>query len=117
MLFQCSIKTIIGVQFYLCQAYISKTLCENKDKPDKCCEGKCYLKKQLDKEESREQAVPNVLKDKSETIFISTQYIFTPFPLENKHLSFCVHNSSELCEGIRVRVFNPPQFFMVNRSA
>lgn len=30
--------------------YISKELCENKDKPNSCCEGKCYLKKELAKE-------------------------------------------------------------------
>ena len=33
--------------------YIAKVLCVNKDKPRMHCNGKCHLKKQLDKEEKR----------------------------------------------------------------
>lgn len=50
--------TIMG-SFYANQAVIAATLCENTDKPQLKCEGKCFLKKQLkkaDKQEKQQQA-------------------------------------------------------------
>ncbi len=46
-------------------AYITKKFCENKDKPVLKCNGKCYLKKQLDKvdaEGSSEESEKNTIK-------------------------------------------------------
>ena len=33
--------------------YISTELCENKDKPEMACNGKCHLKKELAKEDNK----------------------------------------------------------------
>ena len=40
------------------KSFIVKQLCELKDVPDNHCEGKCHLKKQLQKESEREQNNP-----------------------------------------------------------
>lgn len=42
--------------------YYSNTLCENKDKPDLHCDGKCYFAKQLKlKEDSQKPGEPPLL--------------------------------------------------------
>lgn len=44
-------KTAVWVWYKANQAYVAQTLCENKAKPAKNCNGKCYLAKQLKKAE------------------------------------------------------------------
>lgn len=43
-------------EFYLNRDYIAKNLCENRNKPQLHCNGKCHLKKQLQKEEQQQQS-------------------------------------------------------------
>ncbi|TPE41039.1 hypothetical protein [Pontibacter mangrovi] len=54
MTFQVLYKGIVLSSYFANKAYIAAVLCENKDKPEMHCEGKCYLKKQLQKAESPE---------------------------------------------------------------
>jgi len=35
------------IEYAVNKDYIAKNLCINRDKPQNCCEGKCYLEKQL----------------------------------------------------------------------
>jgi hypothetical protein len=44
-------KTAVWVWYKANEAYVAQTLCENKAKPTKKCNGKCYLAKQLKKAE------------------------------------------------------------------
>lgn len=37
------------IQYSLDKAYIAKNLCIKKEVKDNCCQGKCYLKKQIEK--------------------------------------------------------------------
>jgi hypothetical protein len=48
-------KCIIFASFKINQRYIAKELCENRDKPELNCEGKCYLAKKLKQAEEKEQ--------------------------------------------------------------
>jgi hypothetical protein len=43
-------------EYYLRKDYIAKNLCVNRDKPNSCCHGKCYLKKQLANESEPTEA-------------------------------------------------------------
>jgi len=70
-LIQCQMNTVILTVFYLERNYISKTFCENKSKPELKCHGKCYLKKQLDKEEKSKSGLPLLSKIKAEQLFVS----------------------------------------------
>jgi hypothetical protein len=63
VLLQGSIKTIIVVSYLKNKDYISTVLCENKNKPQMHCEGKCHLKKQLDKEEQNTTDLATILKN------------------------------------------------------
>jgi hypothetical protein len=87
ILLQCSMKLIIVAQFESNRKYISQNLCENRNKPKSNCRGKCYLKKQLKKEDKNESA-NNLLKAKSETLFVQEiiSPVFTYFSLLEKPL-------------------------------
>jgi len=60
------LKTYIPyVNYYVNYTYISENLCENKDKPEMECHGKCHLEKTIKKaeeEESKGKAVPTIIK-------------------------------------------------------
>lgn len=49
---------VVGL-FQLNRDHISKSLCENRNKPAKKCNGKCYLKKQLKKVDDTEHGSSN----------------------------------------------------------
>ncbi len=63
---QCSAKSIIYFNFKYRQNKLVQTLCENKNKPGSCCKAKCYLAKEIKKEEKRQSDLPSSLKDKTE---------------------------------------------------
>lgn len=47
MLFQFSAQLGLIAYYNIQRDFIAAKLCENRDKPDACCAGKCYLSKQL----------------------------------------------------------------------
>lgn len=51
MCFQCVLKLGIVAWYQANKQYVATTLCENRDKPQMKCCGKCYLRKQLNKTE------------------------------------------------------------------
>lgn len=54
---QCLSQLGVIAGYQLHKEYIIKTLCENKNKPETHCEGKCFLKKKLAAaEKSKKQA-------------------------------------------------------------
>ncbi len=53
LLAQVSRRTLIIIQWSLNQNYIAQNLCENKAKPTLKCNGKCHLKKELLKEDTK----------------------------------------------------------------
>jgi hypothetical protein len=59
MLGQTFSKCIIMIDYTFNKASIAKNLCENKDKPQLKCEGKCYLCKRLKKEDDKNQQEPD----------------------------------------------------------
>lgn len=55
-------KAIVLLDYNINKNFIAANLCENRNKPACCCKGKCFLKKQMQKDEGR-NGVP-VSKDK-----------------------------------------------------
>jgi hypothetical protein len=49
LLFYISKPIIPYIEYAVFKEYIAKNLCINRTKPKSCCEGKCYLEKQLKK--------------------------------------------------------------------
>ena len=67
ILAQSVVGTLVVVRYQANKKYIASTLCENRNKPSKKCEGKCYLKKQLKKAEEAEKTLPGTVKEKMES--------------------------------------------------
>ena len=90
------------VNFYLNQKEITEKECENKNRPEMRCNGKCYLAKQLKKaeaeldsqKEKQEKSILN-LKVLEEGIFVPLSAIFfevNPNKLELGMAFFCYKN-------------------------
>jgi len=58
-------KQVIFVEYLVNKSYIAAVLCENLSVPEKHCEGKCQLKKELDKDSQRQDGN----SQKSKTLF------------------------------------------------
>lgn len=60
---QISANLLLWTHYEWNKTYISKVLCENKDIPDSCCKGKCFLKKQVSKQEELPNTANNTSKE------------------------------------------------------
>jgi len=72
ILFQTFNKELVIANYYLNKDYIAKNLCENRDKPQMHCNGKCHLCKQLNKTENNNQK-SGIVKD------VTVEYFATPY--------------------------------------
>ena len=54
-LFPLGMRISLMMHYRLNKTYISQNLCENRNKPEMKCDGKCYLKKRLKKMDALEQ--------------------------------------------------------------
>jgi hypothetical protein len=53
------------VNYYVNYDYIAENLCENKDKPEMHCNGKCHLEKTIkeaEAEETKQKNIPTIVK-------------------------------------------------------
>jgi hypothetical protein len=101
-------KTVIYFQFKSNQKQLAETVCENKNKPKSCCAAKCYLDKEIKKEEKRQSDSSSSIKDKTEkselrTGFIS--FIFSPSVLVQHYK---INNTKSLPNNFSYSVFHPP---------
>jgi hypothetical protein len=64
----------VYAEFKVNQKYIAAALCENKDKPQLNCQGKCYLMKKLKEAEDKEKKQENNAQKKGvyDLFFITT---------------------------------------------
>jgi len=105
---QCAAKTIIYFNFKANQKELAETVCENKNKPKSCCEAKCFLDKEIKKEEKRESDFPNALKDKVE----KTELMSFPYRLYDVKGEFVqtIDFKYIQCIGFNINpsIFHPP---------
>ncbi len=59
---QTYVRLSILVNFELNKKYIAQNLCEKRAMPVNDCQGNCYLKKQLTKEQQNTSSLPDILK-------------------------------------------------------
>ena len=97
-------KVGIFVSFKINQKYIASNICEKKDIPQNACEGKCFLKKALQKENQQAQENKNNNKNISDFYIqnnIYTQNIFYSFVVlkpffTEKNINFSPKNTHKL---------------------
>ncbi|MFN8117289.1 MAG: hypothetical protein U0W65_14330 [Bacteroidia bacterium] len=105
---QCAAKSIIYISFKNNQKQLAETVCENKNKPNSCCAAKCYLDKEIKKEEKRQSDSSSSIKDKAEKTELRTGFItflFTPLVLSNDYKMISVES---LPNHFLTSVFHPP---------
>lgn len=106
--YQSVAKTIIYFQFKSNQKQLAETVCENKNKPKSCCEAKCYLDKEIKKEEKRQSDSSSSIKDKAEKSELKTgfiSFIFSPLVLVQHYK---INNTTSLPNNFSSSVFHPP---------
>lgn len=105
--FQCLAKLGLITFYQLNKDYISKELCENKDKPKMHCEGKCFLKKNLDLADKAEQKSKEIIKQVEFPVFI--QPVVSENSIPSITLSDTYSEVPALYEYIHSnRLFHPP---------
>lgn len=105
---QCAAKSIIYISFKNNQKQLAETVCENKNKPNSCCAAKCYLDKEIKKEEKRQSDSSSSIKDKAEKSELRTgliTFLFNPPLVLTDYKSIQIKS---LPNNFLSSVFHPP---------
>ena len=99
-------------EYMLFKDYIADNLCIEKDKPDNCCQGKCYLEEQLKKSAEpidAERSTNNkIFQDKKVDDHLLAEAKMNK-PVEDKIILERVY-SERIIESFLTPVFIPPKF-------
>jgi hypothetical protein len=103
-------KWFVILDYRINEEYIAKNLCENRNKSKSCCHGKCYLGKQLAKEEDQQQTpAKGGQREETQTIWYllnNTQAEFHLFGLlKSNYPLYLTGKSQEFARSF----FQPPQ--------
>lgn len=103
-------KIIIIADFQLHRDYIAKHLCIKKDTVDNCCKGKCYLQKQLNEEDKKEQAPQrkNIKEVNEFQLFFQQRTLFEFISSLSVELLYTPYQCPELIPP-SFSIFHPPQ--------
>jgi len=107
LLLQNFSKSLIVMQFKVNQSFIASELCENRNKPQLHCNGRCHLKKELDRDAQQEKNNNNG-KDKYEVMFVEAIQSFHPAALPNQ-ITFISFYKTPCLDTPASSVFHPPQ--------
>lgn len=109
--YQYVAKLGMVAMYELNKDYIARNLCENRDKPQMKCCGKCYLKKQLKKADEQDNGstqAPSKFEKEVTASFLVTQKItysfFNTAPLVVFYDGYSFHTG----DGAIVSIFHPP---------
>src|ERR1700758_2249534 len=104
-----SSKSLILVSYSLNKEFIAKNLCENKNKPKMHCNGKCHLKKELQKEEKKDQSPFSSVKEKVEVqLFNSQSKVIAPL-LSYARIGFAEFQNKNYSHLNPGSIFHPPK--------
>ncbi len=107
-----SSKLVIYLNFKINQEYISKELCENREVPEKNCNGKCYLSKQLQKQDKKEKKEKAPIKQRIKIdvlCFVIKPVCNVLINSKLKDNNLCFNFIYKLKKGYLTKVFQPPQ--------
>src|SRR6478735_581749 len=108
VLMQCSMRLAIITYYQINKAYISSTLCVNKEKPKMGCNGKCYLAKKLKAQEEGEKKIPSFVKGMEEMVLFCSSYsIQITLPSYNLSTNMNGHYSPSFYKSPTLGIFQP----------
>jgi Na+/citrate or Na+/malate symporter len=94
--------------FELNQKYIAAELCENKNKPELHCNGKCFLMKKLKQAQDKEQKQERqAQKTQIQDALVVTPMVFKRYALAETKLH--IPASTGMPQSIKNSIFHPPQ--------
>lgn len=92
--FQCLSKLGLITFYHFYKEYVIEEYCENKDQPQLQCEGTCFLKKGLKKDNTNAKGTSETMKQIEIPAFIISSYFKDPIILTGfEHLFPEVNNS------------------------
>lgn len=97
-------KWLVILDYRLNKDFIAKNICVNRARPAMHCNGKCFLKKQLNKTEKDDPANPAPVKSIEDTVYIAVPsasdtavclavIYHVPPPFKKDHYRFCFLSS------------------------
>jgi len=100
--------SFVLLHFELNQEYIANELCVEKDIPDSCCKGKCYLNDALEKAETpidQQQELPQ---------WVNWDWLAPASPSERSNTCFiekakCICGKESIRDGIHQNIDFPPE--------
>ena len=102
------------IQYALFKTYIAKNLCENKDKPHCCCEGKCFREKQIkqvnttrETDSPTEKNTNKTSQTKEVTEFLFTQKLLSSITSTN--INYIIPPSTIIHSRSVGSIFIPPR--------
>lgn len=110
-LLQVFSSLFIYADFIINNEYIATVLCINKKMPEMNCDGKCYLKMELAKDEEKKQSQENILKENHKVQFVYEPYsselkIETALAIDTEASFYYQQISSQ---ELAFAIFHPPQ--------
>ena len=107
-LLQCSGFLLIYVDFVANRDYIAKNLCENRDRPELKCNGKCQLCKRLRAEDKKEnKGLPALKNLKLFSLYSSPKHTFN-FNHSSDASKFASLYLNDISISHKRGVFRPP---------
>lgn len=101
-------QIIILINFKINQEYIARVLCENKDKPEMKCNGKCHLNKQLKADEQKQTQLPPQVKLKEVLQIAAETLRLNPVKPGSIAKPAAFHYVGNVLKGFHQLVFQPP---------
>jgi hypothetical protein len=110
LLFPPVLKLGVIADFYQHREFIARTLCVNKDRPEKKCNGQCHLEKQLtktqDNEEDKKAPLPTVKTELLPGILTESFALFSQLKQSDSYIDFSIAEYSFLTG---FDFFHPPR--------
>jgi len=101
-------RQVIFTEFLVKKDFIAQMLCEKKGEPENGCQGKCHLKKQLEKDNERQERNNQNLKSNLEVLFSQDISKLTIHHYQESFESFCKVSCSSIQKGHLAGIFHPP---------
>ena len=110
MLAQTFSRLFIIIDYQLNKDYLAANLCENRDKPQMHCNGKCCMMKKMKQEEKNDQENPErKMENKFEIIaYQATNYLLTPGCTIITRTKYPVIRES-ISPNFHYTIFHPPR--------
>lgn len=105
--FQILSKPVVVAAFLFNRTYIAQYLCENRTKPEKRCNGKCQLNKELNKDQKREKEPGQSVHEKFELFCTSYSFFNLKLAVSKNGITY-FNTILNLSSPFPFPVFHPP---------